>query len=229
MPPMISSQSPIARSRPTIFFKAPQMAPQQYEIIFRSKLPRIYIPSHLSLHAYCFEKLPDVAFKPCLINGTTGEVYTYEQVELTARRVASGLNKLGMQRREELIKYKGFHVAPAELEAMLISHPDITDAAVVAMKDEATGEVPVAFVVRSEKSQISEDEIKQYILKQEVYYKRIKRVFFVETIPKASSGKILRKELRAKVATGKFHVEDQLEREGCVAMYTTSVNFAVVN
>ncbi|GMI77822.1 ARABIDOPSIS THALIANA 4-COUMARATE:COA LIGASE 1, 4-coumarate:CoA ligase 1, 4-COUMARATE:COA LIGASE 1 [Hibiscus trionum] len=107
-----------------------------------------------------------------------------------------------VDRLKELIKYKGFQVAPAELEAMLIAHPDIVDAAVVAMKDEASGEVPVAFVVRSEKSQISEDEIKQYISKQVVYYKRLKRVFFAETIPKAPSGKILRKDLRAKLATG---------------------------
>ncbi|KAE8707977.1 4-coumarate--CoA ligase 1 [Hibiscus syriacus] len=107
-----------------------------------------------------------------------------------------------VDRLKELIKYKGFQVAPAELEAMLIAHSDIIDAAVVAMKDEAAGEVPVAFVVRSEKSQISEDEIKQYISKQVVFYKRINRVFFIETIPKAPSGKILRKELRAKLATG---------------------------
>ncbi|XVF74208.1 hypothetical protein PTKIN_Ptkin13bG0092000 [Pterospermum kingtungense] len=107
-----------------------------------------------------------------------------------------------VDRLKELIKYKGFQVAPAELEAMLISHPDIIDAAVVAMKDEAAGEVPVAFVVKSEKSQIGEDEIKQYISKQVVFYKRISRVFFIEAIPKAASGKILRKELRAKLASG---------------------------
>ncbi|KAG8494625.1 hypothetical protein CXB51_011974 [Gossypium anomalum] len=106
-----------------------------------------------------------------------------------------------VDRLKELIKYKGFQVAPAELEAMLIAHPDIIDAAVVGMKDEAVGEVPVAFVVKSGKSEISEDEIKQYISKQVVYYKRISRVFFIEAIPKAPSGKILRKELRAKLAT----------------------------
>ncbi|MBA0720211.1 hypothetical protein Golax_007841 [Gossypium laxum] len=108
-----------------------------------------------------------------------------------------------VDRLKELIKYKGFQVAPAELEAMLIAHPDIIDAAVVGMKDEAVGEVPVAFVVKSGKSEISEDEIKQYISKQVVYYKRISRVFFIEAIPKAPSGKILRKELRAKLATKK--------------------------
>ncbi|XVE88532.1 hypothetical protein DITRI_Ditri19aG0076700 [Diplodiscus trichospermus] len=107
-----------------------------------------------------------------------------------------------VDRLKELIKYKGFQVAPAELEAMLIAHPDITDAAVVAMEDEAAGEVPLAFVVKADKSQISEDEIKQYISKQVVFYKRISRVLFIEAIPKAPSGKILRKALKAKLATG---------------------------
>lgn len=107
-----------------------------------------------------------------------------------------------VDRLKELIKYKGFQVAPAELEAMLIAHPNISDAAVVAMKDEAAGEVPVAFVVRSSGSNITEDEIKEYISKQVVFYKRIKRVFFTDSIPKASSGKILRKDLRTKLAAG---------------------------
>ncbi|EEF49284.1 AMP dependent CoA ligase, putative [Ricinus communis] len=107
-----------------------------------------------------------------------------------------------VDRLKELIKYKGYQVAPAELEAMLLAHPDILDAAVVAMKDEGAGEVPVAFVVRPDKSNITEDEIKQYIYKQVVFYKRISRVFFVEAIPKAPSGKILRKNLREKLAAG---------------------------
>ncbi|XP_015933791.1 4-coumarate--CoA ligase CCL1-like isoform X1 [Arachis duranensis] len=107
-----------------------------------------------------------------------------------------------VDRLKELIKYKGFQVAPAELEAMLISHPNISDAAVIAMKDEAAGEVPVAFVVRSNASKISEDEIKLYISKQVVFYKRINKVFFVDSIPKAPSGKILRKHLRARLASG---------------------------
>ncbi|KAI4379820.1 hypothetical protein MLD38_006066 [Melastoma candidum] len=105
-----------------------------------------------------------------------------------------------VDRLKELIKYKGFQVAPAELEAMLVAHPNIHDAAVVPMKDEAAGEIPVAFVVRSNGSQISEDEIKQYISKQVVFYKRIGKVFFTDSIPKAPSGKILRKDLRLKLA-----------------------------
>ncbi|XP_047073556.1 4-coumarate--CoA ligase 5 [Lolium rigidum] len=108
-----------------------------------------------------------------------------------------------VDRLKELIKYKGFQVAPAELEAMLIAHPSIADAAVVPMKDDASGEIPVAFVVASEPD-ITEDEIKQYVAKQVVFYKRLQRVFFVSSIPKAPSGKILRKDLRAKLATGAY-------------------------
>jgi 4-coumarate--CoA ligase len=110
-----------------------------------------------------------------------------------------------VDRLKELIKYKGFQVAPAELEAMLIAHASIADAAVVPMKDDASGEIPVAFVVRSEGADgITEDEIKQYVAKQVVFYKRLQKVFFVSSIPKAPSGKILRKDLRAKLATGSY-------------------------
>ncbi|XP_050235253.1 4-coumarate:CoA ligase 1-like [Mercurialis annua] len=107
-----------------------------------------------------------------------------------------------VDRLKELIKYKGYQVAPAELEAMLLAHPDISDAAVVGMKDDSAGEVPVAFVVRSDKSDITEDDIKKYISKQVVFYKRLNRVFFTEAIPKAPSGKILRKNLREKLGAG---------------------------
>ncbi|BAT76720.1 hypothetical protein LR48_Vigan627s006300 [Vigna angularis] len=104
-----------------------------------------------------------------------------------------------VDRLKELIKYKGFQVAPAELEAILIAHPNISDAAIVSMKDEVAGEVPVAFVVRSKGSNISEQEIKQYISNQVVFYKRISRVFFVGSIPKSASGKILRREMMARL------------------------------
>ncbi|QCE08802.1 4-coumarate--CoA ligase [Vigna unguiculata] len=106
-----------------------------------------------------------------------------------------------VDRLKELIKYKGFQVAPAELEALLLTHPNISDAAVVPMKDEAAGEVPVAFVVRSDSSiDTTQDEIKNFISKQVVFYKRINTVFFVDAIPKSPSGKILRKDLRAQLA-----------------------------
>ncbi|CAD6265308.1 unnamed protein product [Miscanthus lutarioriparius] len=107
-----------------------------------------------------------------------------------------------VDRLKELIKYKGFQVAPAELEAMLIAHPSIAAAAAVPLKDDSCGEIPVAFVVTSGGSEITEDEIKQYVAKQVVFYKRLHKIFFVEAIPKAPSGKILRKDLRAKLASG---------------------------
>ncbi|CAN6884635.1 hypothetical protein Bca4012_073426 [Brassica carinata] len=107
-----------------------------------------------------------------------------------------------VDRLKELIKFKGYQVAPAELEALLISHPFIEDVAVVAMKDEIAGEVPVVFVVRSEGSQLTEDDVTSCINKQVVHYKRIKMVFFTDSIPKAPSGKILRKDLRARLANG---------------------------
>ncbi|KAJ0713263.1 putative 4-coumarate--CoA ligase [Helianthus annuus] len=70
------------------------------------------------------------------------------------------------------------------------------------MVNEAAGEVPVAFVVKTKDSIVTEDDIKQFVHKQVVFYKRINRVFFIDTIPKSPAGKILRKELRAKLAAG---------------------------
>ncbi|XP_047941734.1 4-coumarate--CoA ligase-like [Salvia hispanica] len=105
-----------------------------------------------------------------------------------------------IDRLKEIIKYKGYQVAPAEIEALLLNHPNISDAAVVPMKDEQAGEVPVAFVVKSNGSTITEDEIKQFISKQVIFYKRINRVFFIDAIPKNPSGKILRKDLKAILA-----------------------------
>ncbi|KAJ1697982.1 hypothetical protein LUZ63_006494 [Rhynchospora breviuscula] len=104
-----------------------------------------------------------------------------------------------VDRLKEIIKYKGFQVPPAELEALLITHPSIAEAAVVPLKDELAGEVPVAYVVRTKGTEITEDEIKQYVSSQVVFYKRISKVIFTEAIPKAPSGKILRKDLRAKL------------------------------
>lgn len=108
-----------------------------------------------------------------------------------------------VDRVKELIKFKGFQVPPAELEALLVSHPGIADAAVVPQKDEEAGEVPVAFVVRSTtaETEVTEEGVKEFISKQVVFYKRLHKVYFVHAIPKSPAGKILRKDLRAKLAT----------------------------
>ncbi|KAL3696675.1 hypothetical protein R1sor_010751 [Riccia sorocarpa] len=105
-----------------------------------------------------------------------------------------------VDRVKEIIKFKGFQVPPAELEALLVSHPLIRAAAVVSKKDEAAGEVPVAFVVRaSEDTELSEEEVKAFIAKQVVFYKKLHSVFFVDSIPVNPSGKILRKILRDRL------------------------------
>uniref|UniRef100_A0A6N2KYU7 4-coumarate--CoA ligase n=1 Tax=Salix viminalis TaxID=40686 RepID=A0A6N2KYU7_SALVM len=112
-----------------------------------------------------------------------------------------------VDRVKEIIKFKGFQacltllVPPAELEALLVSHPSIADAAVVPQKDDVAGEVPVAFVVRSNDVDLNEEAVKDYVAKQVVFYKKLHKVFFVHSIPKSAAGKILRKDLRAKLAT----------------------------
>jgi acyl-CoA synthetase (AMP-forming)/AMP-acid ligase II len=98
-----------------------------------------------------------------------------------------------VDRVKELIKYKGMQIAPAELEAVLVSHPAITDAAVVGTPDEEAGEVPKAFVVAS--SELSADEVMAWVAERVAPHKKIRIVEFVDEIPKSLSGKILRRVL----------------------------------
>ncbi|KAK1979300.1 AMP-binding enzyme [Colletotrichum cereale] len=103
-----------------------------------------------------------------------------------------------VDRKKELIKYKGFQVAPAELEALLVTHPKIQDAAVIGVEGEGT-ELPRAYVV-ADKTQISAEEIQKWVAEQVASYKRLRGgVIFIDGIPKSPSGKILRKDLRALV------------------------------
>ncbi|XP_058765325.1 4-coumarate--CoA ligase-like 9 [Vicia villosa] len=104
-----------------------------------------------------------------------------------------------VDRLKELIKYKGYQVAPAELEQLLQSHQEIKDAAVVPYPDEDAGQVPLAIVVRQPQSCLGEAEIIDFVAKQVAPYKKIRRVVFVHSIPKNASGKILRKELLNKI------------------------------
>jgi acyl-CoA synthetase (AMP-forming)/AMP-acid ligase II len=104
-----------------------------------------------------------------------------------------------VDRVKELIKYKGYQVAPAELEAVLIGNPQIADAAVIGIKDEASGEeLPKAFVVRAPGSEITEQEVMDYVAGRLAPHKKVRAVEFIEQVPKSSAGKILRKDLKAR-------------------------------
>jgi len=98
-----------------------------------------------------------------------------------------------VDRAKELIKYKGYQVAPAELEELLLTHPSIADAAVIPSPDEEAGEVPKAFVTL--KAPLSEEEILRYVAERVAPHKKIRRVEIIEQIPKLPSGKILRRVL----------------------------------
>jgi acyl-CoA synthetase (AMP-forming)/AMP-acid ligase II len=103
-----------------------------------------------------------------------------------------------VDRVKELIKYKGFQVAPAELEGLLLSHPAIADAAVIPIPDEEAGELPKAFIVL--KGEATAEEIMDFIEEQVAPHKKIREVEFIDKIPKSLSGKILRRVLKERRA-----------------------------
>jgi acyl-CoA synthetase (AMP-forming)/AMP-acid ligase II len=108
-----------------------------------------------------------------------------------------------VDRVKELIKYKGYQVPPAELEAILLTHPAVADAAVIPSPDEEAGEVPKAFVVL--KGEATPDELMQFVATRVAPHKKVRLVETIDEIPKSASGKILRRKLvereRAKTAT----------------------------
>ncbi len=101
-----------------------------------------------------------------------------------------------VDRVKEMIKYKGLQIAPAELEAVLLTHPAVADAAVVPSPDEEAGEVPKAYIVL--KGQATEQELMDYVAGRVAPFKKIRKVEFVDQIPKSPSGKILRRVLTQK-------------------------------
>jgi long-chain acyl-CoA synthetase len=117
-------------------------------------------------------------------------------------RDAEGFYRV-VDRRKEMIKYKGFPVAPAEVEALLLEHPAVRDCGVVGRADLAAGEIPVAFVVLREGSVPSkklEEDLCGFVAERLTTYKQPRQIHFVDTLPRTPSGKILRKELRKTFA-----------------------------
>jgi 4-coumarate--CoA ligase len=112
-------------------------------------------------------------------------------------RVDSGGVFVIVDRLKELIKYHGYQVAPAELEAVLLTHPAIADAAVIGVLDAEGDEIPKAFVVPVAGTDLTPDDVIAYVADRVSAHKKVRAVEFIELIPKSSAGKILRKELRA--------------------------------
>ncbi|XP_039129511.1 putative 4-coumarate--CoA ligase-like 8 [Dioscorea cayenensis subsp. rotundata] len=104
-----------------------------------------------------------------------------------------------VDRIKELIKYKAYQVAPAELEEILQTHPEVHDVAVIPYPDDEAGEIPMACVVRKPGSSFKEDELISFTEKKVAPYKKIRKVIFVDVIPRSPSGKILRRLIKAKV------------------------------
>jgi 4-coumarate--CoA ligase len=105
-----------------------------------------------------------------------------------------------VDRLKELIKYKGFQVPPAELEAVLLRHPDVTDAAVVGLPDEGAGEIPAGYVTLRPGASADRGEILEFVAVQVAGYKQIRRLEVIEAIPRSASGKVLRRMLRDAAA-----------------------------
>jgi acyl-CoA synthetase (AMP-forming)/AMP-acid ligase II len=99
-------------------------------------------------------------------------------------------------RSKEMIKVNGFQVAPAEIEGVLHGHPAVLDCAVFGLLDERAGEVPVAAVLLHPDRPVTEDELRQFVASSLATYKHLRRIVFVDAIPRLPSGKVLRRTLR---------------------------------
>ena len=101
-----------------------------------------------------------------------------------------------VDRVKELIKYKGFQVPPAELEALIVTHPAVADVAVIGIPEIEAGELPKAFVVLKPGETATAEDIQEFVAGHVASYKKIRLVEFTDEIPKSASGKILRRFLR---------------------------------
>jgi long-chain acyl-CoA synthetase len=103
-----------------------------------------------------------------------------------------------VDRKKEFIKYKGFGVGPAEVEAVLCEHPAVADAGVIGKPDDAAGEIPKAFVQLRAGSSVTAEELMDFVRERIADYKSVREVEFIEKVPRTASGKILRRELAEK-------------------------------
>ncbi len=126
-----------------------------------------------------------------------GYLHTGDVAEVTEDGVFSIVDRV-----KELIKYKGYQVPPAELEALLLTHDKIADVAVIGVRDDEGEEVPKAFVVRQTSgADLTAEDVMTFVAARIAPHKKVRVVEFIDEIPKSASGKILRKDLRAREAT----------------------------
>lgn len=100
-----------------------------------------------------------------------------------------------LDRKKEMIKYKGYQIAPAELEALLMEHPGVADSAVIPKRDTESGEIPKAFIVKRPDQEVTTEDLMRFVEERVAPYKKVREIEFLEAIPKTASGKILRREL----------------------------------
>ncbi|MET9092947.1 4-coumarate--CoA ligase family protein [Streptomyces cyaneofuscatus] len=119
-----------------------------------------------------------------------------------------------VDRVKELIKYKGYQVAPAELEALLLTHEQVADAAVIGVYDAEGNEVPKAFLVRGPAAEgLTEDDVMAYVAERVSPYKKVRQAEFIGAVPRAASGKILRRELRDREKAEKTEKTEKTEEQ----------------
>jgi acyl-CoA synthetase (AMP-forming)/AMP-acid ligase II len=106
-----------------------------------------------------------------------------------------------VDRKKEMIKYKAFSIAPAELEGLLLEHPAVADCAVTAQPDADAGEVPHAFVVSRPDRPVTAEELQDFVASRVATYKQIRSLEFVDAIPRTPSGKVLRRVLKERAQT----------------------------
>ena len=157
---------------------------QPKEFIFRSKLPDIYIPKHLPLHSYCFDENLSLSesehgSRPCLINAPTGDVYTYYEVDLTARRVASALDRLGVHQGHVIM-------------LLLPNSPEFVFAFLGASHRGAITTAANPFFTPSEIAKQAKASKAKLLITQACYYDKVKdldvKLVFVDSLPHDPQG-----------------------------------------
>jgi len=103
-----------------------------------------------------------------------------------------------LDRKKEMIKYRGYQIAPAELEAVLMEHPAVQDCAVVGISDMHSGEIPKAYIVLREGMVAAAEELMAFVAERVAPYKKIRDLAFISEIPKNFSGKVLRRVLKER-------------------------------